>query len=335
MSKKSNTVDVDLYIVTLIDIMGQNDFFGKFPPITSYYRKTETIPQKECNKITSEITDVRKIFSCFHDGLYSNELYNYMITTWNDFFSKFQIEIRDSAMEQVRELKIETQQFSDSIMCYVKIPDGFPWLCLIILEGWMSILSVKIKDTLANKIPIRGAITIGYGWEIEKGNFYGPALATAHRIESQYAKYPRIIIDDCIINFLKTCKALSLPRLFEYFREEEAKVLFDPYNFIVKDFDGFNILNYLSPKIAVETNKLGFFEKERESVLECYKFISKSLRKFAKSNKNTRTPELQKLSIYYTLLEKYFSKNLPFWGINVSYDNSGNPTITKIKDFTP
>lgn len=48
----------------------------------------------------------------------------------------------------------------------------------------------------------RGALT--YGEVIHNENIiFGPAIVDAYELEGKYAKYPRIIVSDCIIQFLK------------------------------------------------------------------------------------------------------------------------------------
>jgi hypothetical protein len=81
---------------------------------------------------------------------------------------------------------------------------------------------------------LRGAIVCGKLYHTET-KIYGPALVKAYEMERKIAVYPRIILDDNILDIAK-----EYPRDI-YYKNMEFKTI---EKMILKDFDGFYFINY-------------------------------------------------------------------------------------------
>jgi hypothetical protein len=64
--------------------------------------------------------------------------------------------------------------------------------------GLIFLMSLSFERVL------RAGIDIGAGLELKNDEIFGPALIKAHRLEKTKAKYPRIIIGDSLIEYLRT-----------------------------------------------------------------------------------------------------------------------------------
>jgi hypothetical protein len=99
--------------------------------------------------------------------------------------------------------KIQIQRWSDGLVLFInfaersdkRLADGIfrMFLCL----KWV------FMGCLVKKMPIRGAIDIGWGVELHENELYGAAIANAYELESKIAQYPSIVIGGRTIEYLK------------------------------------------------------------------------------------------------------------------------------------
>ena len=87
----------------------------------------------------------------------------------------------------------EMTMFSDSIVMSAP-PKEYPHL--------FSNITTIVNFLLSNKIMVRGAVTIGQ-LHHEKNTIFGKGLTDAYDLESKIAKYPRILIDEKVYEFIK------------------------------------------------------------------------------------------------------------------------------------
>ncbi|MFM2306288.1 MAG: hypothetical protein RLZZ367_957, partial [Bacteroidota bacterium] len=96
--------------------------------------------------------------------------------------------------------------------------------CILFARSYYSIM-------LDNKLPIRGAISYGNDYS-DEDIIFSVALVKAYTLESEKAKYPRVIIDDSLVEKIKNGIAI---------RGELLKKCLN--NTIVQDVDGISFLN--------------------------------------------------------------------------------------------
>ena len=100
-----------------------------------------------------------------------------------------------------------TQQFSDTFVFYAPLRTVHGDLSLIPLHRILGACCMAMLESLATRTPVRGAITIGAGTELDERTFYGPGLAQAHHLESTVAKYPRVVVATEVKRFLEQVQA--------------------------------------------------------------------------------------------------------------------------------
>ncbi len=138
---------------------------------------------------------------------------------------------------------------------------------------------------------IRGGISIGRLFHSD--NFiFGDALIKAYELESKYAKYPRIILDDEVIEIATKYGEHSPQEEEDYYKE-----------LVTRDDDGWLYLDYFEKAMSEFDNPL---ETDKGLINECSKYISNIEKNFL-SNWNSKD---KKNSIYEKLfwLSKKISK---------------------------
>jgi len=215
--------------------------------------------------------------------------------------------------------EIEYKIFSDNILiCYKATADSLSAIPLVyFLRLVASIQRVFFEGF---HLIVRGGITKGFLY-LTKDLVGGKALIDAVEFENT-AVYPRIVVDDCILNELNTFKMQN--GLFESFIEASCLDL------LVKDVDDKTFLNYIMsydawipfPKNGSQIESVGSFEELERNVregrqrkpiykLECLRtvyailkkhkdFVEEMVLEFSQSS-NDETEEAKRLKI----LKKY------------------------------
>jgi hypothetical protein len=100
--------------------------------------------------------------------------------------------------------------FSDATVFAARLDftdDGIPQL-LGIFELLLAIGQTFVF-VLANGVAIRGGIELGPSLPIGEREIYGPALHDAHRLESQCAGHPRILVGPSFIEFVNKISSIE------------------------------------------------------------------------------------------------------------------------------
>lgn len=140
--------------------------------------------------------------------------------------------------------RVQTINFSDSIIRVVPlyaVSSLFKQAYMMIIEFFT--LNHILADLALKNISIRGGVTIG---AINAGEFhvFGPAFIKAYKLESSIARYPRIIVDSTVLDFLNS------PQLAIEIYEAGLEISFREIieNHIRMDHDGLWFMNYIEGK---------------------------------------------------------------------------------------
>jgi hypothetical protein len=224
--------------------------------------------------------------------------------------------------------EIEYKIFSDNILiCYKETTDPLSALPLVyFLRLIASVQRVFFEGT---QLIVRGGITKGPLY-LTKDFVGGKALIDAVELESS-AVYPRIVVDDRILNELNSFKMQN--DLFKSFIEASCLDL------LVKDTDGKVSLNYIMsydawimyPKNGVQLEPVGSFEELEKNIREgrqrkpiykpeCLRIVYAVLKKHKKfveekvneysrsSNDATKEPERVKILKKYLWLVSFHNR---------------------------
>ena len=193
--------------------------------------------------------------------------------------------------------KAKQQRWSDGLVFYHSLniqQNKCPMsavLDMFMLSGTLCMLG------LADKQPIRGAIETSWGVELHNNELYGAVVANSYLLESNVAQYPRIVIGEHTMHYLKSHLEDNQDpndKLSLYNRNLAVKCL----NMTAIDQDGHAILNYLGEEFKSSV----FHNESKELYAQAYSYICEQY-ELHKSNKNS------KLALRYTWLKGYFHQN--------------------------
>jgi hypothetical protein len=177
--------------------------------------------------------------------------------------------------DSLRNSKI-VNQFSDSlIISYLMTEESG------IFQILLDILYL-CATALQNGFLLRGAIVCDKVYHTEK-KVFGPALVKAYEMENKMAVYPRIILDDSILNIAKSYHSIN------HNADEEMKFI---EKLLLLDFDGLYYVNYFDA-----------IESELDSGIEGMPEYLEWLRKIIEKMGGIETISVK--SKYLWLKEKY------------------------------
>ena len=113
----------------------------------------------------------------------------------------------ENIIDELSELfPLDITQFSDSFV--ISCPSSDSGSCLLLLKG---IYLIKILVFYNLGMMLRGGIALGKLIHEEGGALFGPAMNEAYYIESELAKYPRVLIsEDAYTHLIKSNEDHSL-----------------------------------------------------------------------------------------------------------------------------
>ena len=289
--KKNNNLTLGYYVVAFIDLLGQQEYLRNLTSIPGSKTPQELEKIKKDLKNTyGAVKGMRKLFSDNFEAFSRRPTKD---------LSSFTVQQRKE-YNSLNNNPVKIQTFSDSVVIFMpltttsnaKFPIRGIW-------GIFGAAATTFMCCLAAGHPIRGAIDIGIGMDITKNEIYGPALSRAYTLESRIAKYPRIVIGNELINYLKQLNHQTKPDIASKASKQMAGHCL---NCLAKDNDGYPIIDYLG-----ENYRQCFGEVIDANVVnKAYNQVLISCEKFQSSNNS-------KLAFRYTLLRNYFENRLPLW----------------------
>lgn len=290
--KEQKKYDFRHYVVAFLDILGQRDLL----------RKLKSLPdqgdQEEFDTFISIIKQTLGATKTFR-SLFFN------------FFNSFKKErpipnglspeqiVTYKKLKEIGETLVpKLQTFSDTIILYVPLSDDDGNVYADgIFTTLISIAGSFIGMMAANYI-FRGGIDIGIAVEINEQEVYGPAVLKAYDLESKIAKYPRIVMGDELINFLRNSTQLPESSVNSMHNRVMSLKCFE---LLFEDGDGRFALDCLGEgvqKIAGEDfaplvpKAVNFLQRQTEMV------------------KQKKNPDL---ILRYESLSNYFNERLDLW----------------------
>lgn len=113
---------------------------------------------------------------------------------------KNQLELWQAAGEE----NTVTQRWSDGLVIFSCLGDAPVSTQINGIYSQFLLAGAMCLMGLARKAPLRGGIDIAWGVELRPGELYGPALANAYFLESECARFPRIIVGAEVERYLTT-----------------------------------------------------------------------------------------------------------------------------------
>lgn len=246
MNKDSEkfTTTFQHYIVAYIDVLGQKAELANLEKLLDNGERTGEPVLKAKRQTIDVVKKIRKDFLMRWELRSDNKLND---PKYHDLTTE-----QKSQFKTLKYGDIKFQYISDGIIIYAP---------LAIVEGKQRVQDVMsmianvaylILSQFGRKVAIRGCIELGWAAKLdswtknkEDADIYGPVLTRVHYLESKVADYPRIIVGDRLIDYLKLRSQLSNeePRnpqdKLNKICEENCRLL------ICEDTDGHFIVDFL------------------------------------------------------------------------------------------
>lgn len=256
MSERNDNFEIGYYCLTFIDILNQKEAL----------RKIHKLPDIEAEK-EEFIAQWRETFGIV-------DTYRSSFDTFFELNSqpgrqnlpKLDRE-KTELMTRFLNYEIKKQLFSDTMIYYVSIMEHPDRLAITGIYTMLLACAGTFLATLADGLVCRVGIEAGLAGEFYKGEVYGPALYHAHRLESEVAKYPRIVVGAEFLQYIEAELANPGQSLTDNYRRATAQKC---KNWVSHDADGVPILDYagaaarnISPESGELVDKaLAFAEAE-------------------------------------------------------------------------
>jgi hypothetical protein len=149
---------------------------------------------------------------------------------------------KKSTWDQSRRTRVVTQHWSDGLAMFVSLGESSIKCKVSGIYRLLVTCGALCFIGLAKRQPLRGAVEIAWGVELNPGEIYGPVVARAYELESQIAQYPRIIIGPEVVNFLQQ---YAKPHGCDDFSRIDQAMAQVCLGMLWRDADGYNVLHYL------------------------------------------------------------------------------------------
>jgi hypothetical protein len=282
------------YVVCLIDILGQKKHLQRWARLPTDGKTSDEFNEA----IENTVGTVLRLSGMF-EGFFSEfgqppqqaVLDRLPLPQWEPF-----MRIRECG-------PLTTQQFSDTFVFYAPLTNSHGDLSGATFFQMLTAAASAVLYGLATKAPIRGAITVGAGMEIRPGNFYGPALAVVHSLESEVAEYPRVVLSEEAVRFAHRKSGFSHDDVIEHiiaaYHEKHIRPLLieDTDQQVIVDFMGHEFHSGVSDKPVIVNY-----------ASRAYRFARAEAARFEADGSD-------KLAKRYSRLLDYMEPRLSLWGI--------------------
>ncbi len=219
------------YVVAIFDVLGQSEVLQKHARLPDIAAGANSEFEETLKQTLGRVLKVRKTFSNFYDSFESRS----GLTKTLDSSSL-------SKSGQSPSSVVKIQQFSDTVVIYRSLAPSDGNIPMRAVFSMMTAAASTMMTCLAHRIPIRGALELGWGVEIADGDIYGGVLERAHFLERQVAKYPRVLVGSELINYLHAwCSTLGNSPIEELNRRLAVECM--PH--ISTDTDGKSVVDFL------------------------------------------------------------------------------------------
>ena len=249
----------------------------------------------------------------------------------------YSIEIPKDNLNFMQDM-IKYNQFSDCIYIAVPYVDGEKESFMYALANIIVILRTYQSSMLMGNFYVRGGLSSGFHLDLESQNtVFSEGLINAHKLESQKAVYPRIILDDELIRYIKEVFREDNDLILKYGIDKmllsnwDKTVFINPFNWFSvsigsskdeasakKDLETF--YKAIGSEVPEKAKKLSLNEFIDDVNNRCLSIVSKNVKEKIKEVENEDINDLTKQHI----LKKYL------WLLELVKWN-GNPDSSKIK----
>ncbi len=272
------------YVVALVDFLGQQKELAKW----------ELLPINESEK-SAFIVGIQQSFGrvmAWRERL--AERFN----QWTEGMSDLDDWVKETpdkgkSLREFQSCEIHFMRFSDTIVIYSPLENQHGKYNVVGVMGTIVALGNVLLEAFNNGDVFRAGIEIGVGGCFGQGDFYGPALAKVHYLESRKALYPRIVVGNVLPGYLQALSVKPGNSPEEKANRGTAQWCM---SLLKPDLDGHLIVDYLSEEFVNLSSS-----PENSAVLRtgAFKFASQQLDHFKKLNRERLIPKYESLVAYF------------------------------------
>jgi hypothetical protein len=199
--------------------------------------------------------------------------------------------------DEMQMARVITQRWSDGLVSFVCLGDQEVKCPMNGVFGIFALAGSICLLGLAGHRPVRGAIDIAWGVELRPGELYGPVVARAYELESEFSQYPRIVVSPQVIQFLDAHRNNPEQDRFSQYNRSLAGVC---RGMVLHDVDGLIILHYLGKEFQKSVSQAlhsDLYSRART-------FIGEQIEQHRRSGNS-------KLAFRYSHLALYFDAHFP------------------------
>lgn len=199
--------------------------------------------------------------------------------------------------DQMHRSNLRTQRWSDGLMNFVALGDPTVLCPMTAIFAQIGMAGALCFMGLSSKQPIRGALEVAWGVELNPGELHGAAVARAYELESKVAQWPRIVLGPQLVRYLSLQAANPAKDAFAQNNRALAQFC---AGMIATDVDGQHIVDYLG-----DTFRDGVMRAVHDGMYDgALKYINAQI----ECHRGTSNVKLQ--TRYETLLQ-YFDARMP------------------------
>jgi len=286
------------YLVVFLDLLGQKERLSELPKIVpneGFTPELEKIIQ-DTYGVTFKLREFfRNFFESYENHKLDPRLLEGLTETQVGLFNRM-----------ICPTKMHLQYMGDAIVLYSKLTNQSGQLSVRPIITMLGNCALAMILQFGGGNPIRGATEIGLALDWEEFGIYGSALHSAYFLESRVAQYPRIIIGDHLLKYLRSWEKESRDDEATKVNKELARCCL---SVICEDIDGRPILDFLSPALPSIFGHSASDEQFKlfsESVKKGFSFVSREYERFVSEKRS-------ELAFRYALLRDYYGNRIGTW----------------------
>jgi hypothetical protein len=310
MPRRTGDFPLGYYVVCLIDLLGQKEKLAEWAKIPAASQ-----PPKEFDDAVNQTAGTvlrfkQKFLNYFDHPAWTGSPPMDLVPDDKrpDFLA---------LCERCKSSRVSVQQFADTFVFYAPMLNSYGDVTSAPFVQMMGACCSAMADSLANGVPLRGALCIGAGMELGEANFYGPALAEAHRLESDIARRPRIVVSPGAFQFAQTYSNFSEDRRVNSTMRNMAQ---ECLCLMWTDDDGNVVADFLGKGMRKLTGQPT--PKTLDDIAKAYRFACVEGSRFKEKAIEDGKPECLRNAGRYALLRQYIESRLPIWGLGTLLEAS-------------
>lgn len=214
------------YAVAFIDLLGQRDEM-----LIRHLPEDKEKALDLVKRSVGRVVGTQKHFETYLNSIVSGPT----------IYQSFPTRLRD-ALPDMAPPEVKWQRFSDGFVVFVPLGDGMVRSPVNSIYGLLTASGMHCLVGLAGAAPIRAGIDVAWGVEYREGELYGAALCHSYKLESEVAQWPRVVVGDGLISYLKHYATTTGQGMSSQYRKGMADLCL---SYIREDRDGVAILDYL------------------------------------------------------------------------------------------